>query len=282
MAQIVIDQRCEVTTLLDFIKDQHDVRIANKHLKLWYRGLDSPDYSLVPTIGRPGEYGGRKWSYTFEDEWELLHRFRRRTYLEFGRLLSAGEALLVARHHGLPTRLLDWTANALVGLYFACLGRPETGAVVWAFKRRDVALAAPIDGLELANCATEEELFRYFDLRTTLQRWGKSAWPDRPNSIKLLEPPYNSPRLLAQDGVFTAGDCPSIPMEELSDYGLDEKNVDIHTMYRWSIKQGAKPRLLEELSGLGFTRRAAFPDLDGIAGSLWETIVLWKGGGYGR
>ena len=32
---------------------------------------------------------------------------------------------------------------------------------------------------------------------------------------------------------------------------------------------------LRELSGLGITRRTAFPDLDGVARSLWETQVLW-------
>jgi hypothetical protein len=43
----------------------------------------------------------------------------------------------------------------------------------------------------------------------------------------------------------------------------------------WEIPSGAKIEILQQLSKLGITHRTAFPDLDGIARSLWETQVLW-------
>jgi hypothetical protein len=38
-----------------------------------------------------------------------------------------------------------------------------------------------------------------------------------------------------------------------------------------------KTLLVEQLSELGLTQRSMFPDLDGVARSLWETEVLWNG-----
>src|SRR5689334_22945569 len=72
--------------------------------KVWFRGHGSSDYKLLPTIGREHEYGGRRKMFTPKDEKDLLHRFRRRGYPHDSRMINAGEALFLARHHGLPTR----------------------------------------------------------------------------------------------------------------------------------------------------------------------------------
>jgi hypothetical protein len=47
-------------------------------------------------------------------------------------------------------------------------------------------------------------------------------------------------------------------------------------LYCWSIDRRHKPKLIADLSGLGITHRMVFPDLDGLARSIWETEVLWR------
>jgi hypothetical protein len=245
------------------------VELGNE--KLWYRGVPDIAHPLVATIGRALPYSDCTLVIRPQQECELLHRFRRRSYLECGRLLSAGEALLVARHHGLPTRLLDWTANALYGLYFACCSEPTRAGRLWAISRYQYVTT--LDSLALAQCQDEIALLA---LLCGPMSSGSGPEPDRPR-LKLLEPLYNSPRIRAQDGAFTVQRDACTPMELYVGVQFNSADLDISCLYGWTITAASKSVLIRELSGMGITDRMVFPDLDGIARSLWQTEVLWRG-----
>ena len=66
-------------------------------------------------------------------------------------------------------------------------------------------------------------------------------------------------------------------MEDLAAHVFPNGSLDVEQLYRWCISKELKARLLRDLSGLGINHRSMFPDLDGIARSLWETEVLWNG-----
>ena len=100
--------------------------------------------------------------------------------------------------------------------------------------------------------------------------------------VKLLEPVYNSPRLLAQDGAFTVQADPWIPMDHYAGTQFWNTDLDVSGLFCWEIAREKKRLLMEQLSGLGITHRAVYPDLDGIARSLWETDVLRNGQGNGE
>lgn len=267
-----IEDRGVVTSAREFISSVFQVREAVNNRKLWYRGHAKATFKLIPSVGRQLKYLGIDVPpIKPEQEIQLLHRFRRRAYPLLGRAITAGEAIFLARHHGLPTRLLDWTANALFGLYFAAMEFPENDASIWAVVRRPQS--KDMNVFDLARVESEDKLF---SLNSAVPQASDSrADSSREVAIKIIHPFYNSPRLLAQDGAFTWHTDPWQQIESLAGRTFAPNYIDIERLFRWQVSARSKVVILQELSGLGITHRSLFPDLDGIARSLWETEVLW-------
>jgi hypothetical protein len=98
--------------------------------QVWFRGIqDVTKHRLVPSIGRQHWFGGRSVTFDAEAERDLFCRFRRFARQFEGRTLDEWEAMFLARHHGLPVRLMDWTANPLVAFYLACEHENQTGSL---------------------------------------------------------------------------------------------------------------------------------------------------------
>jgi hypothetical protein len=250
----------KITSLEMFVSEVFKLRREHHDRKFWYRGIQKASHTLIPSVGRELKYAGKTLTLDRAGEINLLHRFRRRAYPLVGRTMTAGEAIFLARHHSLPTRLLDWTANALYALYFACVEdepNPEDGKV-WAMLPRE--RLEPLDAFDLAKAEKEKDLF------------GSLADP----AIKIVPPLYNSPRIVAQDGAFTIQSDPWKAMQDYKGQEFDAGKLDVETLYYWKIPRAYKASVLEHLSGLGITHRMMYPDLDGIAKSLWQTEVLWN------
>jgi hypothetical protein len=177
--------------------------------KLWFRGHAKSFWSLIPTIGREQCYGGKRRTLRPDDEWMLLHRFRRRCYAATGRAISPIEAMFLARHHGLPTRLLDWTGNALVALYFVCSEAVDQEGRLWAMSLCEVR--GDIDVLDLIHITSDLELIE-----------GLGA-----QGIRILFPFFNSPRVIAQDDAYTIHPNPWRPLDCYQNEPFEKGWLDI-------------------------------------------------------
>lgn len=100
-----------------------DIRHSNSDDLLLFRG-QNVDKPLLPIIARGYEYikeYGNPYLYDlFTYEGMMLEDFKRRARPNLTKEpISDWDWLTVAQHHGMHTRLLDWTENPLVGLFFA-------------------------------------------------------------------------------------------------------------------------------------------------------------------
>ena len=88
--------------------------------RLWFRGLKSSDYPLLPSIGR------KELHVEAENTFLLKFKARALTYMDRASARPGCEGanaywdwLFLMQYYGVPTRLMDWSEDALVALLFA-------------------------------------------------------------------------------------------------------------------------------------------------------------------
>lgn len=233
--------------------------------RLYFRGHGQPTSGLMPSIGRKHYYLGRSLTFNARQERHLLLQFRRHSYEHFGRIASEWENLFVARHHGLPTRLLDWTFNPLVALYFAAFYESEdilpptsedhsgteklkVDGTVWAIQRRR--------GIEELDVLRED------------------TKPLEVEGIKLVVPFNPTPRMTAQSGVFTIHGDPWTDLVQKAGTEYNADDLDISKLIKWTVKSSDKTGIVLDLERLAINSRTLFPDVEGLARGLWQTEII--------
>ena len=101
-----------------------------------FRGQSNADWPLTPKLGRTTFR--KRFGVSLPDvETKLLAEFERQAvpHLSTRSIQNSWDRLALAQHHGLPTRLLDWSTSPLVALWFAVEKPAATGAVaaLWAY-----------------------------------------------------------------------------------------------------------------------------------------------------
>lgn len=217
---------------------------------LWFRGQTNAANHLVPGLARRR---GKDW---LAAEAMLINRFRQNAVALLPPMpRSDWDWLLLMQHYGVPTRLLDWTENPLAGLYFAVVstrGRDTRGVdgCVWVLDpvalNREASLASV--GADIPTLEVDPSLRDY--LPGEVER----AVTPRPPVAVLAQRMF--PRIVSQSGVFTLVHNQPTPLETIHQSAYVSRII---------VPRSAKAKIARQLTGLGTTRLALFPELDSVA-----------------
>jgi hypothetical protein len=217
-----------------------------------FRGQEDSAWELLPKAGRKPFYkhsgpvdAGRPASK--KNPPPDLGQFNRWRTLAAGysSALPIGdlECLAYAQHYGLPTRLLDWTENALAALFFACEGHFEKEGAVYVYFPRTY--------IDLEFC----------DLYLVFQ------------NACLRVPPFDR-RIMAQRAAFVLFADPAQALAPC-ELGDEYKKMCCGDMdlIKFVIPAEAKLIIHRQLEDVGMTRRTLFPDLDGLSRDFVEEAL---------
>jgi len=196
-----------------------------------FRGQSNSNWKLIPKVAR------KPYSDYFTStkrETDFLESWKRYSIQYIEKMPEDNwDWLTLAQHYNLATRLLDWSKNPLIGLFFAIYQNQETDAALFSLRQPKI-----IERVE--------------------------SNPFNVKSLKCLYPKGISARVVNQRGVFTITPEPCIPIEDL---------VEPNDIYKIIIPKKIVGDVRKNLDFYGVNEFALYPDLTGLSNHLNSTAI---------
>lgn len=258
-----------VEDCLKSARDRHpDAAFKNN----WYRGHGrSTTHKLAPGLYRHPTHTALAALLNMEKR--MLDDFRRQSVLhEHPRVSSylddRFETLFYMQHYGVPTRLLDWTANPFIALYFALTAaerKPgsasfDEDAAVWVLDpvSWNSRALGDVGWEEAGPAAPDEDVLKSYYPKPRYEPIDIAQILDFPVAILGVS---NNARMFAQKGVFTVFGKKTETMESV----YDTAGFPLDCLQKIEIGKDKILDMLDTLISLGYTDSVSYPDLHGLA-----------------
>lgn len=236
---------------------------------LWYRGCGDKKHGLTPSLYR---HRTKRKKAEIEDlERRLIIRFRQRSIPLLERPLGDDwETLFFMQHYGIPTRLLDWTENPFIAFYFSVTSgkfsvhRARGDDEPKPKFKKDAAIWI-LDPVAWTNHALEQQSYVGGVLTpgdTPLNAYKPPAkFDEMPIHPVALYGAHNSPRIVAQRGVFTIFGQNTESMEQ----AYDSDEFPSRSLTKVILPKESLAEMRKSILNHGITESVVFPDLEGLA-----------------
>jgi hypothetical protein len=224
-------------TVIRSVADLLEVMKRNNQSDWIFRGHSSSFWSLEAGVHRLLKDNKVDLESLINQERWLPTEFKRRARIFLQSPPSSNwEWMVLAQHFGLPTRVLDWTENPLVALYFSVRDQQESS--------NDGMLYAYRHGVQEIDIESSSDPFAI-------------------EQIELVRPPHLDQRVIVQQSVFTA---------EPPRY--DKGGSKASNLKYWYVSVKHKPEIRRELAKFGISESSLFPGLASLAAEIKEDLLL--------
>ena len=177
-------------------------RFRSTHI---YRGMPNVDYDIITSLRRVCKHKGKKL------ERVILSNFTKYAALEDPTIESSvWRQMILGQHHGLPTRLLDWSFSPLTSLHFALSEKnlddmDKHDCAVWRINMSEMVNHLPDPYKDAVN-AKHSTIFTVDMLKeitgNSLRQYDMDM---RDTSMVIIEPPSLNQRIINPGSLVSLG-----------------------------------------------------------------------------
>lgn len=213
---------------------------------VWFRGQSDKGWGLLPTIVREKKLA---------KEMEFIRQFKQSaTLLVSPHPQKLIDWLFIMQHHGVPTRLLDWTESPLMAAYFAVRENEQSDGAVWAILPVGLNKEARVDNIPSFD---EDAILSPYKPEELISKKMPKLLP-----VGIIAP-RNNTRMQAQLSVFTINHKVNIPIEKIGSR---------NHVWRYIVRKEYKADISSELNAIGIGKFQLFPELQSIGDILKEGV----------